>query len=140
MNGNLVRTEKLNKILYSTEQDAWIFKTPINLENLDDNLYFYDKYSELYLNKILYMNGYNIINDTNKYKIFRILCDNNIENRLLLNNEKKINDNSVYLLPDNYHLNKVDINTLVSFINIDDEEIYHLKCYIFNKYLKKKII
>ena len=140
MNGNLVRTEKLNKILYSTEQDAWIFKTPINLENIDDNLYFYDKYSELYLNKILCKNGYNIINDTNKYKIIRILCDNNIENRLLLNNEKKINDSSVYLLPDNFHLNNIDINTLLSFINIDDKEMYHLKCYIFNKYLKKKII
>jgi hypothetical protein len=141
VNGNLARTEKLNKILYSSEQDAWIFKSPIKIDNLDNNIIFYDKYSELYLNKILYNNGYNIINDTNKYKIIRILYDNNIDNRLLINKKDIIKDSSnIYLLPDNIHLNNIDINMLLSIINIDDKELYNLKCYIFNKYLKKKIV
>lgn len=90
INGVLIKYDKLNKIFYSTEQDAWIFKSPLNI-NLDyfNNIYFYEKFSELALNNILKNNNYKIINDSNKYKILRILTDNNIKNRHILNNNYK---------------------------------------------------
>jgi len=142
INGVLIKYDKLNKIFYSTEQDAWIFKSPLNI-NLDyfNNIYFYEKFSELALNNILKNNNYKIINDSNKYKILRILTDNNIKNRHILNNNyKKNNIENLLILPDNDSFNKVSIEQLVQIINLDEKELYSLKCEIFNKYLKKNII
>jgi len=143
INGNLVKSDKLNKILYSTEQDAWIFRSPLKSNFLDslDNVFFYDKYSELYFNQYLKMNDYNIINNTNKYKIIRILHENNVDTRLLLNNDIKINNiNDIFLLPDNNSFDKIPISDLLKFCNLDDNDIYEIKCSLFNKYLKNKII
>ena len=145
INGNLVRSDKLNKILYCNQQDAWIFKSPLNIEYNDDNmndLLFYNKYSELYFNKILINNNYNVINDTNKLKIIRLLHENNLDNRELID-EKEIdeeNEENIYILPDNSSLSKINIDKLINFIGIDDKELYNLKCYIFNEYFKSKII
>lgn len=143
INGNLIKSEKLNRILFSTEQDAWIFKSPINLDinnlNMLENIYFYDKYSELYFNKVLKMSGYNIINNTLKYKIIRIMNENNVESRLLINNDSKITEN-IFLLPDNESLDKISIEQLIKCFNINDKEVYKIKCELFNKYYKDKII
>lgn len=142
LNGNLVKNDKLNRILYSTEQDAWIFKSPINI-NINENIYFYHKYSELKLNKILKTHSYNIINDSNKYKIIHLLYDNNINNRPLLENIlNKDNNNydNIFLLPDNDLLSKVPFEQLIKAFNIDDNELYNLKCDLFNKYLRKNIM
>ena len=143
INGVLIKYDKLNKIFYSTEQDAWIFKSPLNI-NLDyfNNIYFYEKFSELALNNILKNNNYKIINDSNKYKILRILTDNNIKNRHILNisDKRKTTIDNLLLLPDNDSFNKVSVEQLVQIINLDEKELYSLKCEIFNKYLKKNII
>lgn len=146
INGNLVRSDKLNKILYCNQQDAWIFKSPLNIKYNDDNnmndLLFYNKYSELFFNKILINNNYNVINDTNKLKIIRLLHENNLDNRELID-EKEIDEEheeNIYVLPDNSSLSKINIDKLINFIGIDDKELYNLKCYIFNKYFKSKII
>ena len=142
INGNLVKSEKSNKNLFSTDQDAWIFKSPINIKtDLFDNIFFYNKYSELYFSKILISNNYKIINNSSKIKIIRILYENNIENRLLLNNTMDIINtiNDIHLVPDNNLINKFSIDSLLN-IFISNEEIYNIKCDIFNKYLKNKII
>lgn len=146
INGNLVKSEKSNKHLFSTDQDAWLFKSPINIKtDLFDHIFFYNKYSELYFNKILISNNYKVINNSSKIKIIRILYENNIENRLLFNNNtidtidiiNTIND--IHLVPDNDLINKFSIDSLLN-IFIGNEEIYNIKCDIFNKYLKNKII
>jgi hypothetical protein len=146
INGNLVRSDKLNKILYCNQQDAWIFKSPLNIDDDDNNdmknILFYDKYSELYFNKILINNNYNVINDTNKLKIIRLLHENNMDNRELIDEADIDEDDeeNIYILPDNSSLSKITIDKLINFIGIDDKELYNLKCYIFNKYFKNKII
>ena len=144
INGNLIKYDKLNRILFCTEQDAWIFKSPINItSNLLDENYFYDKYSELIFNHVLKENNYKLINNTTKYKILRILYENNLENRLLMNDKNiniKNNLDNIYLLPDNESFDKINIEQLIRSINIDSKELYDIKCYLFNKYLKNKII
>lgn len=142
INGNLIKYDKLNKIFYSTEQDAWIFKSPLNIDlKLLENIYFYERFSELELNNILKINNYKIINDTNKYKILRILTDNNIENRLILNiNSVKKDINKLFLLPDEDSFNKIPIEHLIKIFNLNEQELYNLKCNLFNKYLRKNII
>ena len=142
INGNLIRYDKLNKIFYSSEQDAWIFKSPLNINlELLKNIYFYERFSELELNNLLKINNYNIINDTNKYKVLRILTDNNIESRQILNvNSLKRDVNTFFLLPDEDSFNKVPIEHLIKIFNLDEQELYNLKCDLFNKYLRKNII
>jgi hypothetical protein len=142
INGNLIKYDKLNKIFYSSEQDAWILKSPLNINlNLLEKVYFYEKFSELVLNNILKNNNYKIMNDSNKYKILRILTDNNIEYRSILNvNSEKKDINNFFLLPDEDSFSKIPIEQLIKIINIDEKELYNLKCYLFNKYLKKNII
>ena len=148
INGNLVKCEKLNGSLYSTEQDAWIFKSPLKLyiDNLDnsnnlDNIYFYNKYSHLFFNKILKNNNYNIINNSKKYKIIRILHENNLDSRLLFDNSNnQITDlNSIYLLPDNEILDRISFEQLLKLVQVDENELYKLKSEIFDKYFKNKI-
>jgi hypothetical protein len=142
INGNLIRSEKLNKTLSSIEQDAWIFKSPINI-NIDllDNIFFYNKYSELQFNKILTSNNYKLINNSSKIKIIRILYENNIENRILLNNTNiKNNINDLLLLPDNDLIDKISFDNLLNILNINNNDINEIKCDIFNKYFKNKII
>jgi len=141
INGNLVKSDKINKTLQSIEQDGWIFKSPLNMNTqLFHNIYFYHKYSELYFHKILTLNNYKIINNSSKIKIIRLLHENNIDNRLLLNNNlhSPILDD-IYLVPDNELLNKLSIDNLVQIFNIQSDDIYNIKLDIFNKYIKKKI-
>jgi DUF1009 family protein len=142
ISGNLVKSEKLNKTLFSSEQDAWIFKSPINI-NLDllNNILFYNKYSELYFNKILISNNYKIINNSSKIKIIRILYENNVDNRLLLNNINNINNiDDIHLVPDDYLIDKLSIDNLLSIFNVNNKELYNIKYELFNKYFKNKII
>jgi hypothetical protein len=144
ISGNLTKCNKLNKIFYSTEQDSWIFKSPLNLsdDNLNflENKYLYDSFSHLFLNKILYDNNYKIINDNTKYKIIRILYENNIDNRPLLNYNVKIEDsNDFYLLPDKNNIESIPFEHIIRMANLDNDEVYKLKCDIFDKYIKQKI-
>ena len=142
INGNLIKYDKLNKIFYSSEQDAWIFKSPLNINlELLKNIYFYERFSELILNNVLKINNYKIINNTNKYKVLRILTDNNIETRKILNiNTVKRDVNTFFLLPDEDSFNKIPIEHLIKIFNLDEQELYNLKCDLFNKYLRKNII
>ena len=144
INGNIQRSRALSNLLYSTEQDAWIFKLPLkNIDSIDylENIYFYEKYSELYFNNFLKINNYNLLNDTNKYKIIRLLSNDNIEDRLLLDIPFIIPEKEdIYLLPDNESLDKISIEQLVKILNINNKDIYHLKCELFNKYFADKII
>ena len=173
INGNLVKSDKLHKILNCTEQDAWFFKSPLNigdgvfrklhqpapspsashpeqhLTGADENnikldmINFYDKYSELYFNNILKDEGYNIINNTKKYKIIRLLYENNIENRPLLNigdaPHIKNNLEKICLLPDNNSVDKISIDQILSSCKLDEREMYYIKCELINKYFKNKI-
>ena len=119
INGNLIKYDKLNKIFYSSEQDAWIFKSPLNINlELLKNIYFYERFSELILNNVLKINNYKIINNTNKYKVLRILTDNNIETRKILNiNTVKRDVNTFFLLPDEDSFNKIPIEHLIKIFN-----------------------
>jgi hypothetical protein len=141
LNGNLVRADKLNKILYCTEQDAWILKLPLNV-NLTrlENIFFYDKYSELYFNEILVKSGYNIINNTKKYKILRLLHEDNLEKRLLLNDTTTLIKDNIFLLPDNSLIDKITIDQIINAFGLSEKDLYHIKSEIMNRYFKDKII
>ena len=141
INGTYTRSEKNVKVLNSCEQDAWILKLPIDINlNKFENIYFYDKYSELYVNHIFNFNGYNLINDALKYKILRLMYDNNINNRLLINDVNNVEKENIYLLPEYSLIENISIEQLIQSFNLNKTQLYSLKCELFNKYLKNKII
>ena len=147
INGEFIKNQKLNQLLFSTEQDAWIFKSPLSSEfNELKNTGFYDKYGELYFNNVLKNNGYNLIN-SNKYKIIRVLYENNLDTRLIMNNIDLKGDvlknesilNEITLVPDN-SIDNIPLEQLIKVFNINDKELYKIKCELFNKYYKKKVV
>ena len=143
INGQLIKYDKLNKNLNCTEQDGWIFKSPLSIDlNLLNNIIFYEKYSELYLNNILKNSNYILINDSKKYKIIRILYENNLESRPLLENNINLQESfdSIFLLPDNESLEKISIDDILKNSNIDEKNLYLIKCDFFNKFYKNKIM
>ena len=144
-NGNIKKSQRLNNLFNSTEQDAWIFETPLLLKNESmnnlSNIYFYDYLSNLYFNNEINNNNYILINNTKKYKIIRFMLDNQINNRPLIDtNNKKIDYNNMYLLPSNEIIDNITIEQLTKMINLDENDIYSIKCFLFNTFLKNKIM
>jgi len=147
-NGNIIKSDKLGNSLFSTEQDVWFFFTPLQLNqesmNKLENIYFYDYLSNLYFNNEIKENNYILINNTKNYKIIRFMLDNQIYNRPLvdknLNNSLSKNIDNIYLLPSNEILDNITLEQLIKLINLNDNENYLIKCELFNKYLKNKII
>jgi hypothetical protein len=142
INGNIIKTQELNSIFYATEHDAYIFKTPlINIHfNTMDNLYFYNQYSNLEVNKILIKNNYKLLNDTKNYRILRLCIDNDANNRKLINNIdiKDINQDNIYLLPENLIFDNFNLQHLSNVMNMDEEDINEVKIYMLNVLFRKK--
>jgi hypothetical protein len=142
INGNIIKTQELNSIFYATEHDAYIFKTPvININfNIMDNLYFYNQYSNLEVNKFLIKNNYKLLNDTKNYRILRLCIDNDANNRKLINNIdiKDINQDNIYLLPENLIFDNFNLQHLSNVMNMDEEDINEVKIYMLNVLFRKK--
>lgn len=142
INGSLMKNSNLNNILFSTEQDCWIFKSPISMNNIDclKKKYINDLFSELYFNKILRENNKIIVNNTRNIKIIRLNNNNNIDDREMIDKDQKIEDvNDLYLIPDNQNLNNLSIDKLLENAEIDEIEYNNIKSELFNKYIKNKI-
>jgi hypothetical protein len=141
INGNIIKTQELNSIFYATEHDAYIFKTPINIDfSLIDNLYFYNQYSNLELNNILIKNNYKLLNDTKNYRILRLCIDNDVGIRKLINNIdiKEINKDNIYLLPENMIFDNFNLQHLSMILKMNEEEINEVKIYMLSVLFKKK--
>ncbi len=146
-NGQFLRLNRLHQTLYSTEQDAFIFNSPVTvsdelLEKLN-GIYFYDRYSNLLFNNIMKENGYSVINNTKKYKVIRLVYDdNNADNRPIMNNNVIDNDvkKDMYLLPSNEIIDEISFEDLIKVFNLNEKELYSIKTELFNRYLKNKII
>ena len=149
-NNTIVRSDILCKLLCSTEHDAWLFKTPLilNSTSLDklSNIYFYNYLSSIFFNNEIKENNYILINNTKEYKILRLMLDNQIYNRPLIDKNINLNLsnelNNIYLLPSNEILDNISIEQLIKIMKPNSDEIdnYIIKCELFNKYMKNKII
>jgi hypothetical protein len=59
---------------------------------------------------------------------------------LLLTEKTSIKNDEIYLLPENDSFDKVSLEQFIKYLNLDDKELYLLKCELFNKYSKNKIV
>ncbi len=140
-NGNIIKTQELNSIFYATEHDAYIFKTPVNIDfSSTDNLYFYNQYSNLEVDNILIKNNYKLLNDTKNYRILRLCIDNDIGIRKLINNIdiKEVNKDNIYLLPENMIFDNFNLQHLAMVLRMDEEDINDIKIYMLSVLFKKK--
>ena len=141
LDGKICKINELSQIFYATEQDAYFFKTPFEIDyNYLEKLIFYEKFSELRLNNYFIKNNYNLINDTKKYRIIRLCYDNNIMVRKLIKDVDVIeNVDEMYLLPENIGLDNINVEHLIQMLRLTDADIYKIKTEIINKYMKGKI-
>lgn len=117
------------KLFYSTSQDAWIFKTPIKLD--------FDKLPQIEFNVIqnelifnYFINENNkLLNDTNSFKILK--CHNKKLDLSYLNKKTEENINTKKYLPENLLFNKIPLTQFVQILKMSKEEIYKLKCQLF---------
>ncbi len=143
LDGTMFKESTFNNLLYSHLQDLYIFKTTLNIDLINNNqiynnLDFYEHNFEILFNKILEDSGYNIINDTINCKIFRIMCSNDVNERHIMkkNNINYKNNNCSYIA-ENSILNKFTLENYLNNLDLNKEEIYLVKQYIFKLFIKK---
>ena len=141
-NGNLIKNNNYIKNHCSTEQDIFVFKTPLNCQDIE--LDIHNKYDELFINYELLKRDYIIFNDTLNYKIIRyMLSDDQQDNRIIYcNNAVELKDikdmkEQIYFLPENEYINNINMN-----ININGSyiECYQFKCNFINKIVKDHLL
>ncbi len=142
LNGNMYKDQTLSQFFYALSQDMYIYQSPLILDkNKTDIINFYEEYSELIFNKVLENNEYEIYNDTEKYKLIRILV-NDKERHIIKKIEVKKNEenemgNKYKYNPENSGLNSIPIEHFIK--QLDENEIFLVKQSIFNKFIMKKI-
>ena len=157
-NGNLIKNKTYMEHHCSTEQDMYIFWTPITFDKQNDNknndnnlvksnndfinkLNIFNKLTELFINHDIINNNYILFNDTINFKIIRfMLNDDQIENRIIYdNNNITFNDikeckDIIYFLPENQLTNNININLNGTYM-----DCYKFKCNFVNKIMKDNI-
>ncbi len=146
LDGTMFKESAFNNLLYSHLQDLYIFKAQLHIDiknNIEiyGSLDFYETKFEILFNKILENNGYYIINDTNNCKILRILCNNDANERYIMK-ECKIDykDYNCSYIAENNILNKFNLENYLKNMDLNEDELYLVKQYIFKLFIKKNDI
>jgi hypothetical protein len=141
--GKFVRIPPNQNLFGGVEQDAWIFKTPIeckdekNIECIK-HVDFNERFSELYMNRYLVSHGYELINDIRNYKIIRVNLYQDLSRRDLIKNpSKRIEDEKIYLLPEYEMIENMTIEQLILSTGVKQEEMYEIKKEMMNRYFMK---
>lgn len=131
-NDNLSKNSQLMRSFYSTSQDCWIFNfnKEIDLSYLKEIL-FNIAGNEIELNYYL-SKYYDLLNDTDTFKI--LVYQN--ENNGILRKKKKKEIKNKLLLPETTIMNKMNFQHLLKYLKLNDKEIYKLKCKIITEYCK----
>jgi len=133
--GNMSKEEDKMKSFYSMNQDCWIFRPSEDLDFMGvDKIKFNVSRNEVRINKILDV-WYNLINDTDNFKILK----KGHEGDCVLRVESDIDTSGgIKLLPETMVMNKVNIENLIKYLELDDFDLYNLKTELLKKVLVKK--
>jgi hypothetical protein len=131
-NDNLSKNTQLMRSFYSTSQDCWIFNfgKEIDLSCLKEilfNINGNETEFNYYLSKY-----YDLLNDTETFKILLYQHENN--DNLRKNNDKELKNK--LLLPETTIMNKMNFENLLKYLKLNEKEIYKLKCKIITEYSK----
>ena len=136
LDGVIWKVPELMESYYCDSQDAWLFKSPIDIKvDLD----FDQKKSNIKLNKCILDAGYFPINDTDKFKVIGLNSISTPDVFRTNNNKPTTSvDADVYYLPETMGVISMSIDALINKVNLNTEQEYLLKCDIFNKLLQLK--
>jgi hypothetical protein len=132
------RDEALMKIAYANAQDAWLFKTPMNVKDAD---FKYGKLgSDNAIADRIKNSGYIPINSPNQFKLYHFdVCRGKTgDNFLQLQkpNPEKPEDRGYYLLPDIDAVRSVD--HLIDALGLGSVHKYRVICDIMSRYIEIK--
>ena len=133
-----------SQLFHAHTQDAWLFKTPINIQNCDFEIGLLgcDNAIADRINK----SGYNIINKPIQFKIYHVdnvrgktsfnFISKHTENTKILN--KHPEELGCYLLPNYDIISTISIDDIIKMLNLNSTEKYNLICYIMSQKIKIK--
>ncbi len=137
--GKKWKEKSYQDLLYANQQDAWIFKTPLQIENL--NFEFGKSNSIIAFSHRLRNHGFQLLNQGMTFRIYH-LNRNKVEEYqyqsqegIDLEPEKK----GYYLLPEADEIEKISFDQIIHQFNLSAIDIYHLKCDILTRYATLKI-
>lgn len=132
-----------SSILFGHTQDTWIFKGGINVPDTEFELGTFG--CDIAFNHRLKEAGYKPINKGTKYKTFHydthrgvtsknnnILIKEEIKNKIRIEGSYPENKGQL-ILPDYDLIKNVSLDKLVRQLNMDEYDIYHLKCNLLSK-------
>lgn len=133
-NKQFYKDKHLEYLVYSKCQDAWIFKSPIFINDCDIKLG--TLYCDNYIADRIYKSGYIPINDTTNYKIIHV---DNSQNKNGSNYESIIRKqnriekhNGKLLLPNNESIKNINLDILSKKLNLNQDKLYLVKSFMFS--------
>ena len=125
---------------YSLSQDCWIYNT-INTDKINRNIVIGNIWNDIIFNNNLKESGYNIVNNGKSLPLIHldtyIISKKRYEDPIrVLNDNIDINKEKYYLLPDISSINSISLDSLANRLNIENNEIYQLKCELMSKHIK----
>lgn len=142
--GRFVRLTPNLTLFNSVDQDGWIYRAPIECMDERDiecikKYDFNEKWSELRMNYYMKKQGYKLVNDIRNYKIVRVNLHPQMNIRELMKEPTDIGKTDFEMLPEYSYLENMTFEQLVDMLGISDEDKYHWKVEMMNRYWKKKI-
>ena len=132
------RDAALMKLAYANAQDAWLFKTPMNVKDAD---FKYGKLgSDNAIADRIKNSGYIPVNSPNQFKLYHYdLCRGKTGENFLQHqkpNPEKPEDRGYYLLPDIDAVRSVD--NLIDTLGLGSVHKYRVICDVMSKYVDIK--
>ena len=122
------------KSFYSMSQDCWIFIPRYDID-VRENIPFNEEFNEIILNKCL-SKRYKLVNDTNNFRVLCRIHDGGKDLRRINTRMDKFK-NGFVSLPETMLINRVSVDTLISHLNMSDQDVYDLKCKLLHDILER---
>ncbi len=132
---------KLKNLYYSLTQDMWIFNGKIDIEGINSNLIFGNIWNDIIFNHYLIEKNYNLINNGKLNPIlhldtYTMKNRNYVDPIRIMNENIDISKESYHFLPDKICIKDCTVDKLINELKIKEDDIYNIKKYIMNKYIK----
>jgi len=132
---------KLKNLYYSLTQDMWLFNGRIDVTHINKKIVLGNVWSDIIFNHHLVTHDYNIINDSRGTTIlhldtYTLINKDHLDPIRVMNEDINISDEKYHLLPDKKSISGCSVDALIKKLEVKEDDIYDIKKYIMNKYIK----
>ena len=147
LQGHMFKDQACMSMMYSHEQDLYIYQAPLLLspaslfQPLLEGIDFYGKHEELRLNWLLEMAGYTLYNDTEKFKVIRIMTQEGQRHILRPGRNARLAcEGDLTFLPENSGIRHLPLDQLIRNCQMNEEGEYQLKKWLYERYILPKVL